>query len=180
MIEDAAYSLLNFKGKIKKPICSFYKDKSYHLGTFSKIVAPGLRVGWIRANKELIEKILVVKESLDLHTSTFNQMLIDSYLDDNDLFKHIKKNAKNYKKRMNYMAECMEKYLPNFEFERPKGGMFIYGKFNNIKDSMQLATKALEKKLLLFQHKFFILMNKLVMKQDSILQTATLNRLKRV
>jgi len=147
LIEDAAYSLLNFEGKIKKPICSFYKDKSYHLGTFSKIVAPGLRVGWIRANKELIEKIIVVKESLDLHTSTFNQMILDKYLEDNNIFEHIEKNAKNYKKRMNYMADCMEKYLPNFEFKRPKGGMFIYGKFNNINDSMDLATKALEKKV---------------------------------
>ncbi|MFY9074891.1 aminotransferase class I [Malaciobacter mytili] len=144
LIEDAAYSLLNFQGKIKKPICKFYSEKSYHLGTFSKIVAPGLRVGWIRANKELIGNILAVKESLDLHTSTFNQMLLDAYLEENNIFKHINKNAKNYKKRMNYMADCMEKYLPNFQFKRPKGGMFIYGKFNNIEDSMALAKKALE------------------------------------
>ncbi|RXK01285.1 aminotransferase class I [Arcobacter sp. CECT 8986] len=143
-IEDAAYSLLSFDGKIRKPISRLYKDKSYHLGTFSKIVAPGLRVGWIRANKELIEKILAVKESLDLHTATFNQMLIDSYLEENDVFKHIKKNAKNYKKRMNFMADCMEKYLPDFEFTRPKGGMFIYGKFNNLEDSMVLAQEALK------------------------------------
>ncbi|RXJ96187.1 aminotransferase class I [Malaciobacter molluscorum] len=146
-IEDAAYSLLSFDGKIRKPISRLYKDKSYHLGTFSKIVAPGLRVGWIRANKELIEKILAVKESLDLHTSTFNQMLIDTYLDENDVFKHIKKNAKNYKKRMNFMADCMEKYLPNFEFKRPKGGMFIYGRFNNIDDSMNLAKEALKENI---------------------------------
>ncbi len=80
LIEDGAYSFLDFNGKIRKPICSRYK-KSFHLGSFSKIVAPGLRVGWIRADKKMIEQILVSKEALDLHTPTLNQMILNQYLD---------------------------------------------------------------------------------------------------
>ncbi|NVJ53702.1 MAG: PLP-dependent aminotransferase family protein [Campylobacteraceae bacterium] len=142
LIEDGAYSLLSFNGKIKKPISSLY-EKSFHLGSFSKIVAPGLRVGWIRTSKENIEKLLIAKESLDLHTSTLNQMIINQYLEDNDLFEHIKLIRKDYKSKMQYMASCMKKYLPSFKFEKSKGGMFIYGKFEV--DSLELAKKALEK-----------------------------------
>ena len=141
LIEDGAYGLLNFSGKIKKPIASLY-DKSFHLGSFSKIVAPGLRVGWIRTSKENIEKLLIAKESIDLHTSTLSQMIINQYLEDNDLFEHIKLIRKEYKSKMDYMASCMEKYLPSFHFKKPKGGMFIYGKFET--DSLDLAKKALE------------------------------------
>lgn len=144
MIEDGAYAFLDFNGKVRKPISSRYK-KSFHLGSFSKIVAPGLRVGWIRADKKMIDQILVSKEALDLHTSTFNQMLLNQYLEDNDLFKHLNVIRSEYKEKMEYMASCFEKYLPSFKFERPEGGMFIYGKFE--KDSFPLAKKVLEKNI---------------------------------
>jgi len=141
LIEDGAYCFLNFKNKIKAPISKLYSN-SYHLGSFSKIVAPGLRLGWIRTKEENINKLLAAKESLDLHTSTFNQMLIDEYLNSNDLFEHISKINDAYNKKMEYMAKCFKKYIPSFKFKKPKGGMFIYGSFNS--DSMKLAKKALK------------------------------------
>ena len=144
LIEDGAYTFLDFKGKVRKPISSRYK-KSFHLGSFSKIVAPGLRVGWIRADKEMIDQILVSKEALDLHTSTFNQMLLNQYLEDNDLFEHLEIIRNEYKDKMEFMASCFEKYLPSFIFDRPEGGMFIYGKFE--KDSFPLAKKVLEENI---------------------------------
>lgn len=144
LIEDGAYSFLDFDGKIRKPISSSYK-KSFHLGSFSKIIAPGLRVGWIRADKHLIEKILVSKEALDLHTPTLNQMIINQFLQDNDLFEHLKNIRANYKNKMEFMSECFEKYMPDFKFLKPKGGMFIYGKFNE--DSFALAKEVLKKNI---------------------------------
>ena len=142
LIEDGAYSFLDFEGEIKKPISASIEN-SFHLGSFSKIVAPGLRLGWIRAKKEFIEQILASKEAIDLHTPTLNQMIVSQYLEDNNLFEHIKEVRSDYKKKMDFMAECFEKYLPTFKFEKPKGGMFIYGKFEE--DSFILAQKALEK-----------------------------------
>lgn len=144
LIEDGAYCFLNFKNKIKSPISKSYEN-SFHLGSFSKIVAPGLRLGWIRANKDNISNLLFAKESLDLHTSTFNQMLIDEYLNSNDLFEHINKINKEYYKKMNFMAKCLRRYIPSFNFNKPKGGMFIYGAFNE--DSMLLAKRALKKNI---------------------------------
>ncbi|QDF29432.1 aminotransferase-like domain-containing protein [Halarcobacter anaerophilus] len=140
-IEDGAYSLIDFNGVIRKPISALY-EKSFHMGSFSKIVAPGFRVGWIRAKKEYIDQMMVSKEAVDLHTSTFNQMILDEYMNEFDLFEHIKLVRKEYKSKMEYMAECFEKYIPSFEFKRPQGGMFIYGSFKE--DSFELAKKALE------------------------------------
>lgn len=142
LIEDGAYSFLNFTGKCLKPISASY-NRSFHLGSFSKILSPGLRVGWIRANKKLIDKILISKEAIDLHTPTLNQMIINQYLEDNSLEKHLDLIRDNYKLKMQFMAECFEKYIPSFKFKRPEGGMFIYGSFNE--DSFKLARKSLEK-----------------------------------
>ncbi|MCJ8327278.1 MAG: PLP-dependent aminotransferase family protein [Campylobacterales bacterium] len=143
LIEDAAYSYLSFDGHILKPIASEYQN-SFHLGSFSKILVPGLRVGWIRAKKELINKLLISKEAIDLHTATLNQMIIDEYLENNDLESHLKIIRNDYKNRMLFMSKCLKKYLKDFTFDLPKGGMFIYGQLKGI-NTMELAQKVLEK-----------------------------------
>lgn len=152
LIEDGAYSLLDFKGKIRKPICALV-EKSFHLGSFSKIIAPGFRIGWIRAKQDLLEKILASKEAVDLHTSTFNQMILNQYLEDNVLFEHVLNVRLEYEKKMNFMAECFEEHLPSFKFTRPKGGMFIYGSFDE--DSFSLAKRSLEKNIAFVPAKVF-------------------------
>ena len=144
LIEDDAYMFLRFDGSISTPISSFY-DKSFHLGSFSKIIAPGLRVGWIRADEKLLDKILIVKEALDLHTSSLSQHIISSYLKNNDIFEHLEKTKKDYKNKMEFMALCLNKHIPSFHFTKPDGGMFIYGSFE--KDSYLIAKKALEKNI---------------------------------
>jgi len=157
LIEDGAYSLLDFEGKIEKPISALYK-KSFHLGSFSKIVAPGLRVGWIRSDRRLIEKILVSKEALDLHTPTLNQMILNQFLEDNDLFEHLKIVRDNYKDKMEFMSNCFKKYIPSFKFEKPKGGMFIYGRFDE--DSFKLAKEVLKKNIAFVPAQVFFADNK--------------------
>lgn len=156
-IEDGAYTFLNFDNEYNTPI-SKYCERAFHLGSFSKIIAPGLRIGWIRANKKLIDNLLVVKESLDLHTSTLNQMILDEYLTSYDLFSHIKKLNIDYRMKMNFMADCLEKYIPSFKFTRPNGGMFIYGSFNT--NSMKLAEEAILKGLAFVPAEVFYLNKK--------------------
>lgn len=157
LIEDGAYSFLNFKNNVRSPISKFCEN-SYHLGSFSKIVAPGLRLGWIRAKKENIEMLLAAKESLDLHSSTFNQMLLDEYLNSNDLFEHISLINKEYKNKMKYMAKCFNKFIPSFKFKKPKGGMFIYGSFDM--DSMLLAKEAIKENIAFVPAEVFYLNKK--------------------
>jgi len=157
LIEDGAYTFLDFNNKFKTPIAKGCEN-ALHLGSFSKIVAPGLRVGWIRANKKIIEKLLVIKESLDLHTSTLSQMIINEYLQNNDMFKHIKKLNKEYKSRMDFMGQCLDKYIPSFNYQKAQGGMFIYGSFDC--DTMPLAKECLKKGLAIVPAEVFYLNKK--------------------
>lgn len=156
-IEDGAYAFLDFENDFKTPI-SKGCDRSFHLGSFSKIVAPGLRIGWIRAKKELIEKLLVVKESLDLHTSTLNQMIMSEYLEKNDLFSHISVLNNAYKLKMDFMSDCLDKYIPSFNYKRAKGGMFLYGSFDC--DTMILAKDCLNNGLAIVPAEVFYLNQK--------------------
>jgi len=141
LIEDDAYMFLAFNGNINKPLSASYEN-SFHLGSFSKIISPGLRVGWIRAKKKDLDKVLVIKEALDLHTSSLSQHIINNYLENNNIFSHLKEIRKDYENKMVFMSRCLKKYLPSFSFEEPKGGMFIYGSFEC--DSFLLAKKALD------------------------------------
>lgn len=157
VMEDGAYTFLDFKNKFKTPISKYCKD-SFHLGSFSKIIAPGLRVGWIRANSKLINKVLIAKEALDLHTSTLNQMILDEYLNENDIFEHIKKINNDYFKNMQYMSKYLDKYIPSFSYCKPKGGMFIYGSLSC--DTMKLAKHTIKKNLAIVPAEVFYLNKK--------------------
>ena len=83
------------------------------LGTFSKIVAPGMRIGWVCVrNKALREKLLSYKATADLHTNIFSQLVLAQYLADNDIDAHIEKTKVLYKHKAELMMDCMRKYLP--------------------------------------------------------------------
>ena len=124
LIEDGAYSFLNFDGKYQKPVSALC-SRSFHLGSFSKIVAPGLRVGWIRAKEEQIERLLIVKESLDLHTATMNQMIITEFLKTSDFKLHLKTLQLYYYHKMKVMSNALKEEGIE-EFIEPEGGMFLY------------------------------------------------------
>ena len=146
IIEDAPYSKLYFDKKIEC-ISKHMPKNSFHLGSFSKTLAPGLRIGWVRADKEFIEKLVFIKETMDLHSSTISQYILNEYLKNSSKYKwHIKILRKKYEKNMKFFSKCLKKYLPQFEFQKPKGGMFIYGKLPGI-NTKELVYKALEQKV---------------------------------
>ena len=127
LIEDAAYSELYFDRRTPA-ISASMPDRSFHLGSFSKILVPGLRVGWVRASKANIRRILVVKEALDLHTSTLGQRLIDAYWDAHGIDGHIETVRRSYAAKKRALAQTLRAELPEFRFREPDGGMFIYGR----------------------------------------------------
>ena len=131
LIEDAAYSELYF-GRSMPAISAKMPGESFHLGSFSKILAPGLRVGWVRASEANIRHILAVKEALDLHTSSLDQRIIDAYWEANGLDGHITAIRRSYEAKKCAMAETLRALLPEFEFNEPQGGMFIYGRIPGV------------------------------------------------
>ena len=143
LIEDAPYAKLYFE-KEGQSISSLVPNNSYHLGTFSKTLAPALRIGWIRADKKLLEPLIAYKEAMDLHTNGLSQAILNDYLCEGEVYRnHLTLLRENYKQKMEFFAQSLDKILPTFSYNRPKGGMFIYGSLPHI-DSSKLIDKALK------------------------------------
>ena len=128
VLEDNPYGELRFTGTAGHSLRYFLGDQVCMLGTFSKIVSPGMRIGWIACTiPEIKEKLIAYKSTMDLHTNIFCPMVISKYLSENDLHKHIEKTKELYKQKAELMMECMAKYFPDgVEYTRPEGGMFIW------------------------------------------------------
>ena len=128
VLEDNPYSELRFAGEGGKSFGYYLGEQCCMFGTFSKIVSPGMRIGWICCrNKELKAKLLSYKSTADLHTNIFCQMVLAQYLQDNDLDKHIEKTKVLYKQKAEFMMDCMRKYLPEgVTFTPTEGGMFLW------------------------------------------------------
>lgn len=128
VLEDNPYGELRFSGKAGHSFSYFLGDQCCMLGTFSKIASPGMRLGWIACKrKDVREKLLDYKTTMDLHTNIFGQMVMARYLQDNDLDAHIEKARLLYKAKAERMMECMGKYFPKeVQYTRPEGGMFLW------------------------------------------------------
>jgi 2-aminoadipate transaminase len=128
VLEDNPYGELRFSGKAGHSMAYFLGEQCCMLGTFSKIVSPGMRIGWIACrNKTIFEKLLAYKTTMDLHTNIFCQMVLAQYLTDNDLDAHIEVTRKLYQQKAEYMMACVEKYFPKeVTYTRPEGGMFLW------------------------------------------------------
>ncbi|WP_457746948.1 aminotransferase class I/II-fold pyridoxal phosphate-dependent enzyme [Sulfurimonas sp.] len=160
IIEDAPYSELYFTQKAQS-ISSMLPNNTLHLGSFSKTLAPSLRVGWVRANKEIIKELLKIKETIDLHTCSIAQHTLNNYLQTQYRYKmHLKNLRINYRQKMEFFADALEKYLPVFKFARPEGGMFIYGYIEGV-DSFRLVQECIKEKVVFVPANQFYLNEKI-------------------
>lgn len=149
LVEDDPYGELRFEGERLAYIGAGRLSNSVMLGTFSKIVTPGMRTGFIiTQNAELLRAISVAKEASDLHTNIFSQYLIWDYLKNNDLDEHIAKIKALYKSQAEAMINAMQKYFPpTIHYTKPEGGMFLWVTLPKGVSAMNLFPKALEKKV---------------------------------
>lgn len=127
LIEDDPYNSLRYRGKSIDPIQTLIPDQTIYLCTFSKVLAPGLRIGFYSAPHDLAKLMTAAKQSVDLHTNSYGQYLAAEYLKTGDLKKHLPKILKIYKSRQEAMFSALKKYFPStFSWTRPEGGMFIW------------------------------------------------------
>jgi 2-aminoadipate transaminase len=158
LIEDAPFHELYFEKKLKS-ISSLIPDNSLHLGSFSKTLLPSLRLGWVRANEDIIQKLVVIKEAVDLQSSSIMQYTVNNYLSDTQRYKcHLQNLRDSYKEKMEFFAITLKKHLPTFEFEKPKGGMFIYGLLKGV-DTNELLKKCMKDKVVFVPANQFCLNN---------------------
>lgn len=149
MIEDDPYGELRFEGQHLPYIGAGRLPNSLLMGSFSKIVTPGMRIGFlITENTELLRYISIAKEASDLHTNVFSQYLLWDYLTHNDLDAHIAKITDLYQNQAQAMIQAMEKYFPDtVQYTRPHGGMFLWVTLPEGISAMSLFQKALDKKV---------------------------------
>lgn len=128
VIEDDAYGSLRFSGLHLPPLKALDKNNNViYLGTFSKVLAPGFRLGYVIGSREILDKLKLVKQSLDLASSTISEYIAEAYVSGGYMERWIPKVIELYRRKRDLMIESLEKYLPeNVEFTRPDGGMFIW------------------------------------------------------
>lgn len=128
IIEDNPYGELIYEGDVLPSIKSFDKNGIVvYLGTFSKTFCPGLRIGWVCADKEILSKYIIVKQGADLQTNSMSQREAAIFMENYDLNEHINKIKQVYKKRRDLMLETMKQEFPeNCSFTYPKGGLFTW------------------------------------------------------
>lgn len=134
ILEDVAYRSLRFEGPELPSLLELDaaangpdSQRVIQIGTFSKVLAPGLRVGWIVGPKEVIEKLVLAKQSMDLHTSTLTQHLAFELVRDGFLDTHVVKLRSVYRERRDAMVAAIREFLPSgTQFTPPQGGLFVF------------------------------------------------------
>ncbi len=127
LIEDDPYGELRFEGEDITPIITLHKENVLYLSTFSKILAPGIRLGWVVAPEAIIKKLVQAKQATDLHTSTFIQMIAQDIVSRGILKAHTKEIKKVYGQRRHIMTDSMAEHFPKtVEYTKPEGGLFMW------------------------------------------------------
>ncbi len=146
VLEDNPYGEIRFAGQHVPAVKSF--DKSGHvfyMSTFSKTLAPGFRLGWLVADKNVVNKLTVLKQSADLHTDNLAQFAVAQFFADNDVDAHVKEISALNGKRKDLMLEGIKKYFPEgVKYTDPEGGMFLWVEVPGVDDTVELFKECLE------------------------------------
>lgn len=146
VLEDNPYGDIRFAGEHVPSVKSFdHAGKVFYMSTFSKILAPGFRLGWLVADPKVIEKLTVLKQSADLHTDNLVQYVVTEFFKENDVDAHVKEISDLYGKRKQLMIDGIKKYFPkDVKYTDPEGGMFLWVEVPGVTDTVELFKQCLE------------------------------------
>ena len=148
IIDDNPYGELHFGQERLPTLKSIGGDAVVALRTFSKLVSPGFRVGWMNGQKAIIQQFEKVKQCVDLHANTFAQYLMLEFVRQGHLEPHIERIKADYKAKRDTMLEALEEYFPEeITWTRPEGGMFIWLRLPDGLSAKELLTRAVERKV---------------------------------
>ena len=145
MVEDDPYGSIRFAGAPLPPVASF-TTRVVHLSTFSKIVAPGFRVGWMIGPPEVMAMVARAKQAADLHTATFPQLLLANIVgQDGWLDAQKERIVPMYRDRCNALADALDARIGDrIRFHRPEGGMFLWTELEGVPDTKRLLAHAVD------------------------------------
>ncbi len=149
IIEDNPYGELRYEGSNVESIKSMdTDDRVVYLGTFSKILSPGIRIGWVCAGEEIMDKYLRVKQRTDVHTNSVTQMELVNFLENNSIDDHIQELIKLYGNRRDVMVESIKEYLPkDVKVTHPEGGLFLWLELPEEINTKDMLKKAVDKNI---------------------------------
>ena len=146
VLEDDPYGALSYSGDAQPSLLSIDPDHVVHMGSFSKVLAPGLRVGYVIAPAPIHRKLVQAKQAADLHTPSFTQRIVHETVKDGFLDRHIPMIRALYRERCAAMLAALSEHFPSaVTWNRPEGGMFIWVELPPGMNSMTLLEKAIER-----------------------------------
>ena len=145
IIEDEPYRQLRYSGEALPSLAVFAPDRVISLGSFSKVIAPGLRIGWIRTTADILPSVTIAKQAADLHTSTIDQAAAAQYLLSGRGESALERIRGAYSARRDAMLDALPSALPaGSTWNHPDGGMFVWARLPERMDAAQLLARALE------------------------------------
>lgn len=140
IVEDDPYSELRYEGEKIPSIKSLDKTgRVLYISSFSKTICPGVRTAYSIGHKDLIRKMTIMKQSNDVYSPYLNQAIVNHYISTEEYEKRLDLLKKEYKEKKDFMKKCIDKYFPNtFKYYNSKGGLFIYGYFEDDLDTQKL------------------------------------------
>jgi 2-aminoadipate transaminase len=156
LIEDDPYGDLRYRGEHVPPLKTLAPDHVVYSSSLSKVFAPGLRIGFCVAPPLVRQWLVIVKQGVDLHTSTFNQALAAEYVGGGYLQRHLPNIINLYRPKQMAMLQALDRYLPQgFHWTQPEGGMFIWVEGPPGLDAERVYWRAIERKTAFVPGKFF-------------------------
>lgn len=149
ILEDNPYGKLRVAGEDVPAIKSMDTDGIViYAGSFSKILAPGIRVAYAVVPSEIAPAFTIGKQVSDVHTGVLNQMIVSRWFDEYDVDAHIENIRKIYRRKLNLMCDCLDKYCGGFiSYVRPEGGLFIWAKLPDDVDMLEYVNKLIKRKV---------------------------------
>jgi len=145
VVEDDPYGQLRYEGEDLPPICTYIPERTIYLGTFSKTLAPGFRLGWIVCPKVLMERFVQAKQGADLHTGTLVQYVANDICQRGILKQHVKKLREVYAERRDTMLDALSELWPEeCSWTHPEGGLFLWAQVPDTIDTVDFLQIALE------------------------------------
>jgi 2-aminoadipate transaminase len=152
VVEDNPYGMLRFEGEPLPTLAALeqeqvgFVDRVVYLGTFSKIFAPGVRLGWVHAQPGILHKINVGKQGADLCSSNLSQMMISSYFHNADWRAYVGRLTATYKERRDAMLDALAEFMPKeVHWTHPEGGLFVWATLPSYLDATAMLPRAIAK-----------------------------------
>ena len=148
IIEDDPYGELRFEGEEHRPDLPHEELRTIYLSTFSKTLAPGIRLAWVTAPKPIIHRLVQAKQGADLHTGTFVQMIANDICQHGILRQHVRRLRQVYRQRRDAMIDAIAEHFPQeVTFTKPMGGLFLWARAPEPIDTRDFLLKAVAAKV---------------------------------